>query len=164
MILIPPILDSVKGLWESIFGSRHSRDQQDAERYSTAYGEMSAEFTAYRENRTWFDSLVDGLNRLPRPAMVYAVGYYFYMAYADLEHFNAINFALANVPDPAWVILGLIVGFYFGGRMQVYSNQFKLKNAAVAQSAEPRSSKPLVEGSSPSPRSNEVYDPLKRFE
>ena len=64
----------------------------------------------------WFDSIVNGLNRLPRPTL--ALGTIWVFAYA---FYNPVKFAegaqsLQLIPDELWWMMGGIVAFYFGVR------------------------------------------------
>ncbi|MEM6467886.1 MAG: holin family protein [Pseudomonadota bacterium] len=76
--------------------------------------QLGAEFA--QPNRTWFDHLVDGLNRLPRPCLALGTLALFVYAMADPIGFSARMQGLALVPDQLWWLLGAIVSFYFGAR------------------------------------------------
>ncbi len=76
--------------------------------------QLTAEFA--RERGGWFDQLVDGLNRLPRPALAMGTLALFAYAMADPVGFAARMQGLQLVPDPLWWLLGAIVSFYFGAR------------------------------------------------
>ncbi len=93
-----------------------------AERANAVQQQFSAEFTA-RERRGWFNSLVDGLNRLPRPALAYGTIGLFVYAMRDPVSFGERMQGLALVPDQLWWILGAIVTFYFGARELKYSRE-----------------------------------------
>lgn len=66
------------------------------------------------ENRTWWDSIVDGINRLVRPAFTFGTIGLFILAVIHPVEFHASMVSLASVPDPMWIILGTIVVFWFG--------------------------------------------------
>lgn len=74
------------------------------------------QFAAERSGAGWFDRLVDGLNRLPRPALAFGTIGLFVFAMADPESFSVRITALALIPDQLWWLLGAIVSFYFGAR------------------------------------------------
>ena len=58
-------------------------------------------------HNTWFDALVDGVNRLPRPAFaIWAFG----------ELVGWWNVAIASVSSEKMQLIILIITFYFGGR------------------------------------------------
>lgn len=92
--------------------------------------QFAAEFHD-RSNRTWWDSLVDGLNRLPRPLMAIAVLGFFVLAPLDPLYFMQIAKAYEVMPDGYWALLSVVIGFYFGGRMQLKSQDMAVKKGAV---------------------------------
>lgn len=94
-----------------------------------ALAQHTAEFKL--ERKGWFDRFMDGLNRLPRPLMVLAVFVLFTMAMVDPIWFAARMQGLALVPEPLWWFAGTVVTFYFGGRLQIKSQNFQ-KSIAVA--------------------------------
>ncbi|MFY2826458.1 holin family protein [Ruegeria sp. MALMAid1280] len=65
-----------------------------------------------------FDRFMDGLNRLPRPAMALGTLGLFIAAMVDPLWFAARMQGIALVPEPLWWLLGVIVSFYFGARHQ----------------------------------------------
>jgi len=105
----------IKG-WNAVKGNQQERDQQTFDLAGKVHDEFAAEFTAYRQNRTWWDSLIDGLNRLPRPVFVGLILTYFIFSWSDPDLFARINTGLATVPEPMWWMMGTIVGFYFASR------------------------------------------------
>ncbi len=96
--------------------------QRDAQRFTGAQGQFGAEFTA-TERRGWFNSLVDGFNRLPRPVLVSGTIGLFVFAMVDPVGFAERMVGLAAVPDQLWWILGAIVTFYFGAREMAHSRE-----------------------------------------
>lgn len=78
-------------------------------------GQYAAEFRRL-ENRTWWDALVDGLNRLPRPLLALGTVGLFAYAMGDPVGFAIRMEGLNLVPDELWYLLGAIVGFFFGAR------------------------------------------------
>lgn len=97
--------------------------QRRADYNQAALGQFAAEFQVARKG--WFDRFMDGLNRLPRPLIVIAVFALFASAMFDPLWFAARMQGLILVPDPLWWLAGTIVAFYFGGRFQVKSQQFR---------------------------------------
>lgn len=77
--------------------------------------QFAAEFSD-KTNRTWWDSFVDGLNRLPRPLMAFGVMAIFIWASIDPVAFTAAAQAWALIPENMWLILSAIVVFFFGDR------------------------------------------------
>ncbi len=75
--------------------------------------------------RGWFDRFMDGLNRLPRPAMAMGTLGLFVAAMADPIWFAERMQGIALVPEPLWWLLGAIVSFYFGARHQLKGQEFQ---------------------------------------
>ena len=77
-------------------------------------------------NRTWWDSFADGLNRLVRPIMALSV---FAIPAAVMWNDEVAGRVqnLALLPAGYWAIASAIIGFYFAGRMQLKSHDFKMK-------------------------------------
>ncbi|NBB97638.1 MAG: methionine synthase I [Alphaproteobacteria bacterium] len=86
----------------------------EADAYAAAHASHLAEFQYAR--RGWFDTLVNGLNRLPRPMLALGTLALFVYAMADPDGFAQRMQALATVPEPLWWLLGAVVAFYFGAR------------------------------------------------
>jgi hypothetical protein len=119
------LLTGANTLVETIWGSSEKDSRRRARRRADAVAQFAAEFRRL-EKRTWWDSFIDGLNRLPRPTLVVLVLGYFALAYVDPVEFQVLNTALEGVPDEAWFLLGAIVTFYFGARELEKSRQKKL--------------------------------------
>lgn len=103
--------------------------QRRAEYEQAALAQYSAEFL--HERRGGFDRFMDGLNRLPRPLIVLAVFFLFASAMLDPIWFASRMQGLALVPDPLWAAAGVIIAFYFGGRIQIKSQEFQRSMARV---------------------------------
>jgi hypothetical protein len=113
--------------------------------YKAAHASHAAEFQYGRGG--WFDSTVNGLNRLPRPLLALGTLGLFGFAMADPEAFAIRMHALALVPEPLWWLLGAVVAFYFGAREAHHLRVTKLPAPVVAQKAlisDPDSPKPHV--------------------
>ncbi|MDD7971417.1 holin family protein [Roseinatronobacter alkalisoli] len=82
--------------------------------YKAAHASHTAEFQFGRGG--WFDSAVNGLNRLPRPLLALGTLALFVYAMADPDGFALRMLALSAVPEPLWWLLGAVVAFYFGAR------------------------------------------------
>ncbi|MFI0396997.1 holin family protein [Paracoccus jiaweipingae] len=89
-----------------------------AEARANALAQMQAEFTL--APATWFDRFINGMNRLPRPALALGTMGLFVYAMADPAGFGLRMDGLAQVPEPLWWLLGAIVSFYFGAREAHY--------------------------------------------
>lgn len=88
-----------------------------------ALHQFGREFLAGR--RGLFDRVLDGVNRVPRPAMALGTLALFGAAMVDPIWFAARMTGLALVPDPLWWLLGAIVSFYFGARHQAKGQDFQ---------------------------------------
>lgn len=85
--------------------------------------QYAAEFAPRNKGR--FDQFMDGVNRIPRPLMVFAMLGLIAMAMLDPVWFAARMQGLQLVPDPLWAVMALIVGFYFQGRFQLKGQEFR---------------------------------------
>ena len=89
---------------------------------SQAMAQFGGEFAP--RGRGGFDRFMDGINRIPRPAMALGTLGLFVAAMFDPEWFISRMAGLAVVPDPLWWLLGAIVSFYFGARHQLKGQEF----------------------------------------
>ncbi len=96
--------------------------RRTAEYRAAALDQFGAEFS---QQRGLFDRMIDGLNRLPRPAMALGVLFLIGSAMVDPVWFASRMQGLALVPEPLWWLLGAIVSFYFGARHQLKSQAFQ---------------------------------------
>jgi len=108
----------------------HKEKLADITRDMASLQQFSAEFHA-RQNRTWWDSFIDGLNRLPRPLITIAILSFFILAPLDPIKFLEIAKAYELMPSGYWALLSIIVGFYFGGRMQLKAQDLVIRKDAV---------------------------------
>lgn len=113
----------------------HEESMADFDRDLASLKQFSAEFIQ-RQNRTWWDSFVDGLNRLPRPLLTIGVLSFFVLAPLSPTHFLEIAKAYELMPAGYWALLSIIIGFYFGGRMQLKSQDMKIRKDAVQAAKE----------------------------
>lgn len=90
----------------------------EEESYARAITQLGQEFEIARAG--WFDSLVNGLNRLPRPLLALGTMGLFVYAMVEPAGFGLRMEGLQMVPEPLWWLLGAIVGFYFGAREAHY--------------------------------------------
>ena len=88
-----------------------------------AMREYGAEFAVPRQGD--FDRFMDGVNRLPRPALALGTLSLFVSAMVAPLWFAERMQGIALVPEPLWWLLGVIVSFYFGARHQVKAQQFQ---------------------------------------
>lgn len=88
-----------------------------------AMQEFGQEFVIPRQGA--FDRMMDGVNRLPRPALALGTLGLFVSAMVAPLWFAERMQGIALVPEPLWWLLGVIVSFYFGARHQVKAQQFQ---------------------------------------
>ncbi|MGJ8623610.1 MAG: holin family protein [Yoonia sp.] len=109
-----------------------------ADARADSLAQFAAEFT--HPKRGLFDRLVDGLNRLPRPALALGTIWLFVMAMRSPDAFAEGMSGLALVPEPLWWLMGAIVSFYFGARHQVKAFEFQSAVARTLVASQPRKS------------------------
>lgn len=129
--------DAAKGLAEVFTPSATRRMELSAEAQMAALQELGMEYQLPAMG--WFDRMVNGLNRLPRPFLAFGTIGMFIYAMADPVAFAARMVGLNAVPEPLWWLLGAVVAFYFGARETYY-----FRNRSVPVIAEP-AAKPPVE-------------------
>lgn len=91
--------------------------------------QYASEFAVPR--RGGFDRFMDGINRVPRPALALGTMGLFVAAMIDPLWFAARMQGIALVPEPLWWLLGVIVSFYFGARHQRKTQDFQRDIAAT---------------------------------
>lgn len=96
---------------------------RSAQAQGQAMSQYGAEFAVARQGG--FDRFMDGLNRLPRPALALGTLGLFVSAMVDPLWFSERMQGIALVPEPLWWLLGVIVSFYFGARHQVKAQEFQ---------------------------------------
>ena len=125
--------------------------ENGAVRAADARAQSLAQFAAefQHQRRGLFDRFVDGLNRLPRPALALGTIWLFVEAMRRPEEFAASMVGLAAVPEPLWWLMGAVVSFYFGARHQAKAHEFQTSLAQVATkvttATAPRSDNPALE-------------------
>jgi hypothetical protein len=97
--------------------------QRGAQVQMQAMRDYGEEFAIPRQG--WLDRFMDGVNRLPRPALALGTLGLFVAAMIDPLWFSQRMQGIALVPEPMWWLLGVIVSFYFGARHQVKSQKFQ---------------------------------------
>lgn len=98
-------------------------DARAAEAQAAALAQFGQEFGA--PSRGLFDRVIDGLNRLPRPALALGTVGLMVAAMVDPIWFGSRMEGLSLVPEPLWWLLGAIVSFYFGARHQAKGQEFQ---------------------------------------
>lgn len=128
----------IEGIFSLLFGSGRNVVKETAEVFrenaeasSTRQSEFqtatlqqfAAEFLL--ERKGLFDRFIDGMNRVPRPALAIGTLGLFVSAMVDPIWFASRMQGIALVPEPLWWLLGAIVSFYFGARHQTKSQDFQ---------------------------------------
>ena len=130
---------AVRDVAEVFTASATKQMELSAAAQQAALGEMGAEFTSAGDS--WFDSAVNGLNRLPRPFLALGTVGLFVYAMIDPVSFSARMLGLNAVPEPLWWLLGAVVAFYFGARETHYFRAAKMVATPMQQvekKAEPK--------------------------
>ena len=96
--------------------------QRESDRFAAVIRQHEAEF---RARRGWFDQMMDGINRLPRPMLALGTLGLMVAAMVDPLWFAARMQGVALVPEPLWWLLGIVVSFYFGARSQAKTQAFQ---------------------------------------
>lgn len=102
---------------------------RDAARAQAALEQFAREFA--QPQRGLFDRVIDGLNRLPRPALALGTLGLFVSAMTEPVWFAERMQGIALVPEPLWWLMGAIVSFYFGARHQAKGQAFQRSIAAT---------------------------------
>lgn len=115
------IADAVHRGKERKEGNVEKNAQRSFELDKASIDQFSREFG---DNKTWFDSLINGVNRLPRPLfaltscaiyMAYNSSPFILLARGDIDYLVFIDLIQKIFNDQIW-LLGSIIAFYFGGR------------------------------------------------
>ena len=113
---------------------RPNAEAQAARAYgldSATLGQMAAEF-GWRGKRGWFDRLMDGVNRMPRPLLVMGVFGLLVWTARDPVGASKVFTSWAIIPSEFWYVVLAIVTFYFGGRYQAKVQEMQARLAGVA--------------------------------
>jgi hypothetical protein len=106
--------EAAEGVSEVFVPNATRAMELEAEIHSATMATAAAEFQYASSG--WFDRLINGLNRLPRPMLALGTMGLFVFAMLDPVAFSARMVGLDAVPEPLWWLLGAIVSFYFGAR------------------------------------------------
>lgn len=113
----------IKDTAEVFMENREAGAEREAERFAGALSQFAAEFAPPRKGL--FDRVMDGLNRVPRPALALGTLGLFVAAMVDPVWFAARMQGVSLVPEPLWWLMGAIVSFYFGARQQLKGQEFQ---------------------------------------
>jgi hypothetical protein len=114
MIQFLQALPLIGGLWKTVVGDKSESNKQAHNEQMAVYNQFAAEFG---HSKTWWDSLIDGLNRLPRPFMTFGVFALFIWCARDPVAFTVYATALQAMPPQGWTILGIVIAFWFGSKV-----------------------------------------------
>ena len=126
------VIGGVTNLVQGFTGDKKAREEGQ---HQETMGLMQAYANELlpRPDRTLWDSLVDGINRLVRPAFTVGVLFVFVYCFVDPAGFSVAMQALTLMPDYGWALLATVVAFWFGGRFLSKGGKVKpLDPAAVA--------------------------------
>ena len=164
------------GIFTALFGARRNavvetveafrenaegRAERASDHREAVLAQFAAEMAQARRGR--WDRFIDGLNRLPRPAMAFGTLGLIGAAMADPAWFAARMEGLALVPEPLWWLMGAIVSFYFGARMQVTGQGYEREMIAALARMRARRPEP-VPREAPQPRSARPLEPNAALE
>jgi len=122
-VLLGNGVNVVKDAAEVFRVNAENADARDVELQRAVLEEFAHEFAMPRRN--WFDTLVDGMNRLPRPLLALGTVFLAALAMIDPIWFASRMQGIALMPEPLWWLLGAIISFYFGARYQAKGQEFQ---------------------------------------
>ncbi|NHB76829.1 holin family protein [Rhodobacter calidifons] len=135
--------EAAKGVAEVFVPSATRRMEYSAEAQMAALRQLGEEYQ--HPALSWFDRLVNGLNRLPRPFLAFGTIGLFVYAMVDPEAFAFRMVGLNAVPEPLWWLLGAIVAFYFGARETHYFRNRTVVSPFAASPVAPEENAALEE-------------------
>lgn len=135
--------EAAKGVAEVFTPSATRRMELSAEAQMAALRQLGEEYQ--HPALSWFDRMVNGLNRLPRPCLAFGTLGLFTYAMIDPEAFAQRMVGLNAVPEPLWWLLGAIVAFYFGARETHYFRNRPVTTPFAASGVEPEDNAALEE-------------------
>lgn len=127
-------INSTTGLVGTIFGDKAASNRARHDENIATSQQYAAEFQ-YRGSRNWFDSIIDGLNRIPRPLIAFQVVFSpwagLYMIFNYPDEWELLTAGLTVLPTGIWIMYSTVIGFFFGGRMQIKSKDFQLDDKSM---------------------------------
>lgn len=135
--------EAAKGVAEVFVPSATKRMEYSAEAQMAALRQLGEEYQ--HPALSWFDRLVNGLNRMPRPFLAFGTIGLFVYAMIDPQAFALRMVGLNAVPEPLWWLLGAIVAFYFGARETHYFRNRPVISPFAAAGAVPEENAALEE-------------------
>lgn len=135
--------EAAKGVAEVFVPSATKRMEYSAEAQMAALRQLGEEYQ--HPALSWFDRMVNGLNRLPRPFLAFGTIGLFVYAMVDPQAFAFRMVGLNAVPEPLWWLLGAIVAFYFGARETYYFRNRSVVSPFAPSGAVPEENAALEE-------------------
>ncbi|GHA40981.1 hypothetical protein GCM10008927_01560 [Amylibacter ulvae] len=105
---------SAENITEVFVPNKTEKQKQEYQKYRASLDQYAQEFALAPLG--FFNSFVNGLNRLPRPMLAFGTMGLFVFAMVDPSAFTLRMVGLNQVPEPLWWLLGAIVSFYFGAQ------------------------------------------------
>ena len=110
-------VEKVAGVFGVNKEAQAQRDYEAADRDTNALMSAQRQFAReFTEPRNIFDSIVNGINRLPRPLMAFGAIALLIGPFIDPIEYTASITALQLIPEYLWGIIGAVFAFYFGSR------------------------------------------------
>lgn len=124
------LLSGVDKILGRFFPDRDRELDAETRSLTSAQRQFAAEF---HRPTNWFDSIINGLNRLPRPFMALSALGLLWLPFFEPALFALAMQSLALVPDFLWGIIGGIFAFYFGARHITEKRKTGVSHAAVKE-------------------------------
>lgn len=124
---------------------------------AAALSQFAQEFA--HPSASWFDRLIDGVNRLPRPMLAFGTIGLIVFAMADPLSFSRRMVGLNAVPEPLWWLLGAVVTFYFGSRETHY---FRNRRVTIPPELLPEAAAPRPDPTEAAAEDNPALDDWRR--
>lgn len=135
--------EAAKGVAEAFVPNATRKMELSAEAQMAALRQLGEEYAL--PSVGWFDRMVNGLNRLPRPLLAFGTLGLFVYAMVDPVRFSARMVGLNAVPEPLWWLLGAVVAFYFGARETYYFRNRQVPVATAATATTPDVGNPALD-------------------
>lgn len=150
----------IKDVAEVFFGNKKERDATAAaNEYNEQieiHKEQASGYSYAAVTRNWFDSAIDGINRLPRPAFAFLVLWLLVWPMFDPVQYAVSMKALSSVPEWVSTLITVVLVFFFGSR--TIAKDIPSQAASRAESA-----KRLAELAPTTGEKNPVIDAWRGF-
>ncbi len=104
-------------MWKELTGKEMSVDPDEYERMLDSIPDEIRKETGLYIKKHWWDRIIDGINRLPRPLFSFGLFTLFFIGAVAPEIFNKIMISYSAAPSMFWVIAITIITSWFGGRI-----------------------------------------------